>query len=76
MKKLSAGLPLLILTVCGSFGLTWIMQTKYDLNDKQNQMLSKREQLELQEKKPVHLQELYFELTKNEDEDYEMVRVP
>ncbi|TPX65884.1 lipoyl(octanoyl) transferase [Chytriomyces confervae] len=71
------GLPFLTTMVGSTVMLGQLTQTRYDLNDKKVQAVSKEEELKLDSnRKRLNLQEEYFKLAANEGKDWDYVRVP
>ncbi|KAJ3195657.1 Cytochrome oxidase assembly [Entophlyctis luteolus] len=71
------GLPFLATMVASTQVLASLMQTKFDLKDKKTETLSKEEALKLDtNRKKLDIQEEYFKLAQNEEQDWDMVRVP
>ncbi|KAJ3228512.1 hypothetical protein HDU81_006140 [Chytriomyces hyalinus] len=71
------GLPFLTTMVGSTAMLGQLTQTRYDLNDKKVQAVSKEEELKLDSnRKRLNLQEEYFKLAANEGKDWDYVRVP
>jgi len=73
------GLPFMIILVSGSFALSGITQTRYDLRNSKVQSISKEEELRMNKnRKRVDIREEYFRLKAKSGEldEWENKRVP
>ncbi|KAI0685045.1 cytochrome c oxidase assembly protein COX16-domain-containing protein [Cytidiella melzeri] len=71
------GIPFLILIVGASFGMQSFTQTKYDLQDKKVQSVTKEQQLGLDKnRKKFDIREEYYRLNAAQDEGWENKRIP
>lgn len=73
------GLPFMFILVTGSFALSNITQTRYDLRNSKVQSLSKEEELKMNKnRKRVDIREEYFRLKAKDGEldEWENKRVP
>ncbi|KAI9098792.1 cytochrome c oxidase assembly protein COX16-domain-containing protein [Phlyctochytrium arcticum] len=75
---LTLAVPFASILLLGTYGLSYLTQTRYEYHDRKQHALDKKEQLKIEKSaKPFNLQEAYFNLTKNKNlEDWDMVRVP
>lgn len=76
-KLVYYGIPILGATALITYCFSYISQIRYDVHDKRTKSLSRKDELGIDaNKKPVDIQEIYFELMKNRDlDDWDMVRV-
>ncbi|CAG8565758.1 3631_t:CDS:2 [Ambispora gerdemannii] len=75
------GLPFLMCITGGSFGLSYLTRTKYDLHAQKSSMLEKEEELHMKkDRRKINLQQEYWLLQAKEPSlkanDYEIKRVP
>ncbi|RGB33138.1 cytochrome c oxidase assembly protein COX16-domain-containing protein [Rhizophagus diaphanus] len=72
------GLPLIVPIVCGSFALSYLTQTRYDLYENKNKRVDKEEKLQMnKDRRLINLKNEYEKLqaTHEELDDWEIKRV-
>ncbi|CAG8477657.1 17608_t:CDS:2 [Acaulospora morrowiae] len=70
------GLPLILAVVSGSFALSYLTQTRYDVHENKVKKVSKEEQLKINKgRRKVNLQEEYWKLQEIGKQDWESKRV-
>jgi hypothetical protein len=74
---LKIGLPLIFSAILGSFGLQFMLQSRYDYEDQKKEHLNKKKLLGTDKRESFDIRKAYFDLTKNKDlDDWDFVRVP
>lgn len=73
------GVPMLLMVGLGTFGMSYLMQSRIDYSDSRYKQQRKQEQLGVKRDVAVspadYYKKIYFELSRPDD-DWEMVRVP
>ncbi|KAJ6466288.1 cytochrome c oxidase assembly protein COX16-domain-containing protein [Mycena sanguinolenta] len=76
-QPLLFGVPFIVLMVATSFGLSAILQTKYDFRDQKVKQVTKEDELKLEHnRKKFDIREEYFRLSAQPEEDWDIKRVP